>query len=236
MYDITSDVLTDRPLVNNQPYYFAVTAYAYNDDPDASPRQLESTPTIIEVRPQLTDPGVRFGEKIDAQIPVTHTSGLSAGYVEVVAVDPLEMTGDTYEVTFESRGQVTTDYDHNLDAFSDETLTVDDFSSWTLRNVTKGEVLVSKSASMEGLKKEFYLLDGFKIGVSGTGYYKQFNKSGFLPDDIKANHDEILRIEWEGGPEVFEAYESTRGEGGYSWQMGYTDVGISTKFGSSLKG
>ncbi|PLX31416.1 MAG: hypothetical protein C0600_05795, partial [Ignavibacteria bacterium] len=52
MYDVTSDVLTDRPLVNNQPYYFAVTAYAYNEDPEASPRQLESTPTILTLRPQ----------------------------------------------------------------------------------------------------------------------------------------------------------------------------------------
>jgi hypothetical protein len=107
MYDITTDVLTDRPLVNNQPYYFAVTAYAHNDNPDASPRQLESTPVIIEVRAQITDPGVRFGEQADTEIPVNHTVGTSAGFVEVVVVDPLELTGDTYEVTFESLGQIT---------------------------------------------------------------------------------------------------------------------------------
>ncbi|MFZ1730801.1 MAG: T9SS type A sorting domain-containing protein [Bacteroidota bacterium] len=239
MYDVTTDILTDRPLVNNQPYYFAITAYAFNDDPEASPRQLESTPTIIEVRPQVTDPGVRFGEKIDAQIPVSHTTGLSAGYVEVVAVDPLEMTGDTYEVTFESLGPIETTYDHDLDGFIDETLTVDNFSAWSLRDITKNQVLINRNESMEGLKKEFYLLDGFKIGVSGTGYYRQFNKDGFDIGEPKENHDEILRIEWTGGPEVFEAYESTKGTGGYSWQMGYTSAAVGTKsgqFGSSIKG
>lgn len=238
MYDITTDVLTDRPLVNNQPYYFAVTAYAYSDNPDASPRQLESTPTIIEVRAQTTDPGVRFGESADTEIPVTHSVGTSAGYVDVVVVDPLELTGDTYEVTFESLGQIQADYDHDLDGFVDETLTEENYSAWSLRNITKNKVMISRSQSMQGLEKEFFLLDGFKIGVSGTGYYRQFNKDGFDIGKPKDNHAEILRIEWEGGPDVFEAYESTKGEGGYSWQMGYTSstFGSTGQFGSSLKG
>jgi len=242
MYDVTMDVITDRPLVNNQPYYFAVTSYSYNSDPEASPRQLESTPTIITVRPQTTDPGWRFGEKIDQNIPVDHTSGKTAGYVEVVAIDPLKMTGDTYEVTFDALGQVETTYDHTLWAIGGlplETLVVDDYSAWTLRNLTTGQVLINKSLSMEGLEKEFFIVDGFKIGVSGTGYYRQFTKDGFVPDDPKANHNEILRIQWEGGPEVFEANESQRGEGGFTWQMGYTSISFNTRYGdygSSLKG
>lgn len=240
MIDITKDALTDRPLVNNQPYYFAVTAYAFNEDPESSPRQLESTPTIITVRPQITDPGWRFGEPVDEEVPVSHTTGKSAGFVEVVVTDPLELTGDTYEVTFETLGQVETTYDHDLDGFIDETLTVDDFSSWSLRNITKNnEVIINRSTAMEGLEKEFFLVDGFKIGVSGTGFYRQFNKDGFDIGEPKENHDEILRIEWEGGPEVFEAFESTKGEGGYTWQMGYTSATLGTRsgqFGSAVKG
>lgn len=238
MYDVTTDVLTDRPLVNNQPYYFAVTAYGYNKAPDASPRQLESSPVILEVRPQDYDPGWRFGERIDEHIPVAHTTGKSAGFVDVVVVDPLEMTGDTYEVTFNPLGQVETPYDHNLDGVVDEILTVENYSSWTLTNITKNKVVVNRSASMEGLEKEFYIVDGFKIGVSGTGYYKQFTKDGYDAGDPKSNHDEILRIEWDGGPEVFEAFESTKGTGGYSWQMGNTSMAITlnpSNFGTSLK-
>ena len=154
-------------------------------------------------------------------------------------MDPLELTGDTYEITFNSLDQVETTYDENLDGRVDETLTVDDFSSWTLRNVDKDRILINGSQSMEGLDREFYTLDGFKIGISGTGYYRQFNRDGFDPGEPKANHDEILRIQWEGGPEVFEGYESVKGEGGYSWQMGYTSSTIGTRpgqFGSSLKG
>ncbi|HOJ05347.1 MAG TPA: T9SS type A sorting domain-containing protein [Bacteroidota bacterium] len=239
IYDVTMDAITDRPLVNNQPYYFAVTAYGYNDDPEASPRQLESSPVIIEARPQLPDPGYRFGEPADDAVPVAHTSGTSAGYVEVVVVDPLRLTGDTYEVTFDPLGQVETTYDHDLDGAIDETLTVENYSAWTLRNINKGTTLVNKSQAMAGLDREFFVLDGFKIGVSGTGYYRQFNKDGFDAGDVKSNHDEILRIEWEGGPEVFEPAESNRGVGGYSWQMGYTSMAITGRpgqFGSSLKG
>jgi hypothetical protein len=239
MYDITTDILTDRPLVNNQPYYFAVTAYAYAENPDASPRQLESTPVILTVRPQKEDPGWRFGEDEDDFVPVSHTTGLSAGFVEVVVVSPLKLTGDTYEVSFESLGPVETTYDHDLDGVADETLTVENYSSWSLRNITKDKVLIDRNESMEGLEKEFYLLDGFKIGVSGTGYYRQFNEDEFDIGSPKENHDEILLIEWEGGPEVFEAYESTKGEGGYSWQMGYTASTLGSRagqFGSSIKG
>ncbi|MCB2205925.1 T9SS type A sorting domain-containing protein [bacterium] len=238
LYDVTTDVLTDRPLVNNQPYYFAVTSYAYNEDPDASPRQLESTPKIITVRPQMPDPGWRYTDKVDDEIPVSHVTGKSAGFVEVVVTDPMELTGDSYEVSFKSLGQVETTYDGDLDGFVDETLIRDDYSSWTLTDISTNEVLIDGSPSMEGLDKEFFILDGFKIGVSGTGYYRQFNKDGFDNGAPKENHDEILLREWEGGPEVFEAFESTRGEGGYSWQMGYTSstLGSPDQFGSNIKG
>ncbi len=238
IYDVTMDAITDRPLVNNQPYYFAVTSYGYNSSPEASPRQLESTPNILEVRPQEYDPGWRFGEKIDTEIPVTHTTGKSAGFVEVVTIDPLKMTGDTYEVTFDPLGQVETTYDHDLDGVVDETLTVENYSAWTLRNISKNTILVNKSTSMSGLEKEFFVVEGFKIGVAGTGYYKQFTKDGFDAGNEKANHDEILRIVWDGGPEVFEANESTKGEGGYSWQLGYTSMAITqnpAQFGSSIR-
>mgnify|MGYP002277268603 FL=1 len=239
LYDVTTDVLTDRPLVNNQPYYFAVTSYAYNSDPEASPRQLESTPRIITVRPQTTDPGWRFTDEEDDHVPVSHVMGNSAGFVEVVVTDPLELTGDSYEVSFKSLGQVETEYDHDLDGFADETLIVDNYSSWSLNNITKNQLLIDGSPDMEGLEKEFYVLDGFKIGVSGTGFYRQFNEDGFDAGEPKENHDEILLREWDGGPEVFEAYESTKGEGGYSWQLGYTSSTLGSRpgqFGSSIKG
>ena len=62
---------------------------------------------------------------------------------------------------------------------------------------------------------------------------------GYDPGEPKENHDEILLIEWEGGPEVFEAHESTKGEGGYSWQMGYTTSALASRpgqWGSTIRG
>ncbi len=241
LYDIDIDRLTDRPLVNNQPYYFAVTSYAYSDDPESNVRQLESSPEIIEIRPQIEDPGWRFGDEADEEIPVDHTSGTSAGFVEVVSVDPLEMTGHTYEVTFTSRGRDTTTYDHYLlgSASDREIMEVDDFAEWTLTDIETGEILVNRDTTFEGLEKDYFILDGFKIGVSGTGFYHQFNKDGYDKGAPLENHDEILRIQWEGGAEPFEGYASTRGEGGYIWQLGYTSASEDSKkerWGSAIKG
>jgi len=69
MIDITNDYINDRSIVNNQPYYYAVTAYSYNEQPDIVPRQLESTPKVFEARPQFADPGWRLGSVVGEKLP-----------------------------------------------------------------------------------------------------------------------------------------------------------------------
>lgn len=228
--DITRDALIDRPLVNNQPYYFAVTAYAYNDDPTATPRQLESTPVILELRPQIPNPGVRFPEEAGDKIPINHTAGTSSGRVEVEVIDPTLLTGDTYEVSFASIGDTTVEYDHNLDNRADTSFTVPNFGAWTLTNVTKQRKVIDGARNFQALEKEYFVVDGFKIGISGQGVYGQFTEDKD-PGNLRLNHDEILAREWSGGPEVFTPYESDRERGGYWWEMGYGN-----EYGSTIKG
>jgi len=97
------------PLVNGIKYYFAVTAYDYNTDPNAVPNNLENPLRIITVVPHTKDPGEIFGaeyadtievnkQRYDADIP------FSDGTVYPVVVDPRQLTGMTYTVTFENIG------------------------------------------------------------------------------------------------------------------------------------
>ncbi|MCB2205467.1 T9SS type A sorting domain-containing protein [bacterium] len=200
LIEIEDDAITDRPLVNNQPYYFAVTAYSFNPDDEATPRQLESTPDILTVRPQTMDPGYRAGAELNENLQVMHTEGLSTGKVLVKVIDPEELTGDSYAVTFTSQGKVETVY-------YDTTLIVDDYG-WNLTNTSKNTVMVSDASAFGGLDTDYYVFDGFQIGVSGSGHYVQGR--------------EILAVEWENGPRVYEGY------------AGYEIVGQDF-FGSSIE-
>ncbi len=246
MITITSDALTDRPLINNQPYYFAITSYSWNSNEEAFPTQLESTPRIIEVRPQLPDPGVRFGEPYLTNIPVRHTQGVSTGIVDVIAIDPLRLTGDTYEISFKSLGQVQSGY--NAD-FSDEgegemdsliyeeMLTLDNAGAWTLTNLTKNKVVISESRNLSGLEKDYFVVDGFQIGVKGSGYYKQYADTTHKEGEYY-HSNEVLRREWYGGPEV---YQPTSGDKAvkFEWLPGYWSSilgGTEGIYGSAIKG
>jgi hypothetical protein len=231
MQDITKDLVTDRPLVNNQPYYYAVTAYAFNPDPGVSPRQLESTPVILEARPQITNPGVRFGEPFLSAPPAVHTSGTSTGYVDVVAVDPLQVTGDTYEVSFASSGTIPTEYDYDLDGTTDTTLILPQYDLWNVTNVTRGKKMLENARGYNGLQTDFVVIDGLKIGVTGTDIYRQFDPRTHDPGLPLLHHDEILKRQWMGGPEVFTPYEKGAKDSGRWWEMGYVGG-----FGSALRG
>jgi hypothetical protein len=98
-HTVTENSYDKKPLNNANPYYFAVTAYAYS--PHSDPTFIESEPEIIEVIPGLQkidetypyDPGEKF---IAEQI-----SGNGDGLVELIVVDPDALTGDEYHVIFE---------------------------------------------------------------------------------------------------------------------------------------
>ncbi|MBN1448902.1 MAG: T9SS type A sorting domain-containing protein [Bacteroidetes bacterium] len=184
LIELTDDAITDRPLVNNQPYYFAVTAYSYNPDPEATPRQLESTPQIIEVRPQTLDPGYRVGAEYTEELQVMHTEGLATGSVHVSVVDPMELTGDSYAVTFENIGKITLDY-------YGEPVELDNYG-WNLTNSTKNQRLITRASDYGGTELQQYVVDGFQIGLAGSGHWIQ--------------HEEIHSIEWIGGPNPYDFY------------------------------
>jgi hypothetical protein len=123
-FRVTADALGGGvPLSNWNKYWFVVTAYGYN--PLGLPKILESPFTTIEVQPQQPAGGLRgrttFGRLLaainpDTTLNATHTSSvaLSDGQLEVTVVDPSQITGRDYRVTFETE-EATGNVTWNLD-------------------------------------------------------------------------------------------------------------------------
>jgi len=123
----------------------------------------------------------------------------------VEVIDPKATTGDTYEVTFNSLGKVMVIYDGT------DTLYFDNFGSWNLKNINKNTMPIQNATAFEGLESDYFVVDGFRIGLTGSGYYEA--------------EAEVLRREWIGGTEPY------TGDGGYvAPEAGYLF------FGSSIPG
>ncbi|OGU53915.1 MAG: hypothetical protein A2V66_17090 [Ignavibacteria bacterium RBG_13_36_8] len=99
---ITTDALSgSTPLVNGTRYYFAVTSYAFNADPNAVPNNLENTLAHITVVPQGQLPGNRIYTETSAGAEADQASGTANGAFEWWVVDPTRTSGHEYEVFFD---------------------------------------------------------------------------------------------------------------------------------------
>ncbi len=101
---ITRDALRNTPLYNGQPYYFGVTAYSHNSDPEALITSLESAPQSIMIVPQGPPPGFERAADFDAHLPVIHTRGFGDVVVQPIVVDPDQLIEATYTITFNNDG------------------------------------------------------------------------------------------------------------------------------------
>lgn len=102
---ITQDAINQTPLVNGIRYYFAVTAYNYNDEFGIVPNNLENPLRIFTIIPQNPNPGVSYGEGTGSEIEVTH-SGTADGGPQITVVDPTATTGHDYQANFSSRMEI----------------------------------------------------------------------------------------------------------------------------------
>jgi len=96
------DYILDENMKVGKKYYFAVTAYTYNSDPQANPNNSESLINIIEAVFYDSLPGANYGDSIS----VTHSGGDADGNVYVNVDDPTQLTGHDYEVSFHSQQQI----------------------------------------------------------------------------------------------------------------------------------
>ncbi len=109
---ITQDWINGVPLVNHQRYYFAITAYAFNSSPTAIPNNLENSLVAIigsdgnqGVVPQGPKLGVRLAQAPGDTLALTHTAGVSEGVVVPLVLNPVQLNGHTYEVSFDGAGK-----------------------------------------------------------------------------------------------------------------------------------
>ncbi|MCK4857398.1 MAG: hypothetical protein KAT58_05495, partial [candidate division Zixibacteria bacterium] len=143
---IERDEITGGMLMDNRPYFFAVTAYSYdvNDtsmfyDPGGNllghlVATLESPIVAYEVRP-MTHIGA-FSEQ------AKHVSGGSDGTVYIEYIYPDEVTGDEYEVSF------------------NEDLT------WNLKNITTGDTLLANQTNQDD-NFDYPVQEGIMVRATG---------------------------------------------------------------------
>jgi hypothetical protein len=99
--------------------------------------------------------------------------GPSQGSVDMVVVDPSQLTGDDYSVTFD-------------DAMPDGTAAV----NWTLTDVTTGEVLVANNAVVGGVNTA----TGLEVGPGGTPVMHGFQVQ------VNGPQEDLLSVsEWDHG-------------------------------------
>jgi hypothetical protein len=96
---ITEDFLLQphTPLQLHKPYYFAVSAYAYN--PLGAPKTLESPLQPVEARPHDPPLGTQLTAAFGDTLRTIHT-GASDGVVNPLVLAPAALTGHSYEVRF----------------------------------------------------------------------------------------------------------------------------------------
>ncbi len=153
---IEKDYINDKPLYQGNSYYFAVTAYNYNPDPQLiEDKTLESPLQIIEVIPQPERPGYKYEGTVGQDLEVIHDPNISDGIVKAVVVDPSRTTGHEYQVFF------TMDEDTNSSTYGEIV--------WNLRDVTTGEVKLKKQKVSESIddKNGELIVDGILVKVSG---------------------------------------------------------------------
>ena len=146
-------------LRNWNTYWFVVTAYGYNEI--GVPRVLEAPFKTVAVTPLPAQGGLNTDSKYMDQIAysspdtswnATHTTtaALSNGGLEVFVIDPLEVTGMDYEVSFE------------VDEESGDTF-------WNLDRLDAGGKarVLSKQANQEG-DENYLVADGLLVKVLGA--------------------------------------------------------------------
>jgi hypothetical protein len=193
-HTVTEDAIRGGTLKDGTNYYYAVTAYSYN--PSGKPKVLETSQVPVTVMPQRpalgTDPGtasatdVTYTQLDPSQPPSTEV-------VSVQVVNPADVTGHGYRVTFEPMdplffGQIGAD-------------TATARYSWTLTDTTAGEVRLTGQLNQRG-DVDYRVVDGIQVTVAGA-YFPVLQTVSYQNTD--ATHYRALEgyTNWSGNQDWF---------------------------------
>ncbi len=101
--EVTEDQIFNKPLANGLPYTFAVTAMAYNQNPNLPANILESAPAIVNVTPQQPAPGITFEQ---GTLDNIEHSGTGDASIDIKVIDPSQITGHQYQLFFDTKTYV----------------------------------------------------------------------------------------------------------------------------------
>lgn len=141
---ITTDKIKNVALRNGQEYYFAVVPYGYNPSPLLPFHALRSAVVIHTAIPQMPVPGTIYNGVVGDTLAVTHTGGSDGNTIPII-IDPTKLTGDTYEVNFDTSGGQTT---------------------WSIVDNTKNTTLASGITNQSG-DQSYPIVDGIMVKVTG---------------------------------------------------------------------
>jgi len=208
---ITDDRIRGGSLVNNRPYFFAVTTYNYDtlnkSDYTIGPNSFGIVSESFENLPSSPPEGVTprsmtgvLADTIRSTDTVRHVSGSSNGSVLVDFYDQSAVTGDAYRVTF------------NVD------------QTWNLTSITQDTILLKDQAQPLGV----HPVDGMVVRVLGPkpgvkSVKEVANASGPVspPDNV---HESLNSTgEWYIDPQGDQSYNR------YSWS-GATDHDYELRF------
>ncbi len=99
-YVINQDYINGGPLIKGKQYYFAVTAYSYNPNPQFGTKDLENPfgiSTVYMARPQDAKPGEQHPSVPEQNIITERLSGTATPNVSAQVVDPKRITGSNYQ-------------------------------------------------------------------------------------------------------------------------------------------
>jgi len=101
---IDKDYITGSKLYEGNTYYFAVTAYNYNPNPELiQDKTLESSLIAHAAIPQEPLPGDVVTEEYGNEYPLVHSAGTCDGSASYVVIDPMALTGHDYTVFFDQQ-------------------------------------------------------------------------------------------------------------------------------------
>ena len=210
---VDKNYLTDDALFPGNTYYFAVTAYNYNPDPQLiQDKALESSMIVIPVQTQTPGVGKRVTSKPGDNVLAVHSDGGSDGQVAVVVIDPTKVTGDKYEIFFSE------DADTNSSTFGE--------ILWNVKNTVTGDTIVKNQLQATDLNAQDQpIFDGIQVKVAGPSLdFKAFqtvaNAAGPInpPEGAAADFQNFPSLRPTSGQQVGTGYwmfQAGGGDGSY---------------------
>ena len=128
---VSEDKIRNRPLVNGQRYYYAVTATYFNPDPSFKKQRLESPSIMHEAVPHSPNPGVVYPYAIgDGISDIKNIVGSNDAKVNIEYYDPAKPDGHTYKILFHRSSDPWTD--------------ITEKPQWSLIDSTANDTLIRK--------------------------------------------------------------------------------------------